>query len=653
MIYIIFIINLFFSILFLGLKKFLAQYPALFLIDGDYVRTNSYQSSTVDDTSGGGTGCTRDYIQEAKEYFKHKLLQYGIGTEVPIKSLLGHRSQASPQVRHISGQHISQFTEFLAKHTDYFQVTDDYVVLVRCEGDEDVPQSERLHLPQPSIDTAAIQQLLDFLAQCIEIKGPVLVDQLFHLVTTNFPQEQWFRMFKTPNDLSTFFKLFSDCFHVQSNLVTLLHKPKLSDSHIQQAQDRFSLHNNNSNNLNRTNSNKINTLRTISPNAINNNSNGNSINSVTSTVSSNTKVGDFKLNEPVTTMNMINNNTNSNQTSHNNNSLTNDKNSQPNSGFDSLITDNEIKLENLCSTNCPSSKIGSYYATNTVESQTSTGTQSSTSSAASSLSPIPQQTTATNVPATTATSTAASTTSTGTTKTTSTTVTATVERNNNKNQTLKQRINNLVIKTLAENLEKDKQSLSALQNVNSTNNSNINNILVNNNNNVNNNSSSNTANIITPNSSPVHNNVNSSSNINNNNNNSNNNNYFVGDTWKIKILQNTRVITTIKESIFVTDAIMKSAQNDQCIVSIDCEGINLGIGGQITLIQIGTTRGEAFIFDIMSCPNLITDGGLKTLLESEMVIKIIHDCRNDSVNLYSEFNIILRNVFDTQVSLFK
>lgn len=93
----------------LGLKKFLTQYPSLFYIVGDYVHINSYQSTNVDDsTSGYGNG-KRDYIQEAKEYFKNKLLYYGLGTEVPIKSLLGHRSQASPQVRHISGKYLLGF----------------------------------------------------------------------------------------------------------------------------------------------------------------------------------------------------------------------------------------------------------------------------------------------------------------------------------------------------------------------------------------------------------------------------------------------------------------------------------------------------------------------------------------------------------------
>lgn len=155
----------------LGLKKFLLQYPALFLVDGDYVHVNDYHIEGHDEQSGAGLNSKKDYIQEAKDYFRHKLLQYGVGTEVPIKSLLGHRSQASPQVRHISGQHIKEFTDFLVKHTDTFKVTDDYVQLLDYEGAIEIPQSERLHLPQPSIDVKNTQQLLDFFAQCIEIKG--------------------------------------------------------------------------------------------------------------------------------------------------------------------------------------------------------------------------------------------------------------------------------------------------------------------------------------------------------------------------------------------------------------------------------------------------------------------------------------------------
>lgn len=91
----------------LGLKKFLGQYPSIFMVNGDYVRLNTYQNANPNE---GGSGGQRDYQQEARDYFKNKLLQYGVGVEVPVRSLLGHRSQASPQVRHISGTHISDTT---------------------------------------------------------------------------------------------------------------------------------------------------------------------------------------------------------------------------------------------------------------------------------------------------------------------------------------------------------------------------------------------------------------------------------------------------------------------------------------------------------------------------------------------------------------
>lgn len=84
-----------------GLKKFLQQYPSLFTVDGEWVSIT--QTIKVQGTNNDGSAADRDYAIEAVEYFKNKLRQYGAGTEVPIKSLLGHRSQAPPEVRQISG----------------------------------------------------------------------------------------------------------------------------------------------------------------------------------------------------------------------------------------------------------------------------------------------------------------------------------------------------------------------------------------------------------------------------------------------------------------------------------------------------------------------------------------------------------------------
>jgi exonuclease 3'-5' domain-containing protein 1 len=527
---------------FLGLKKFLLQYPALFLVDGHYVNVNCYQQQAADDS---GSGSKKDYIQEAKDYFSQKLLQYGAGTEVPIKSLLGHRSQASPQVRHISGQHIKEFTDFLAKHPDYFHVTEDHVVLINYDSATEIPQTENLHLPRPSIDVKFTQEILDFFAQCIEIKGPILVDQLFHLVTSNFPQEHWYNIFKTPSDLTTFLKLFSDCFNVQSNLVTLLQKPKISENHIHHAE------------------------KVLYKNSLNQ--------------SSTPVIGDFKLNEPVSNNNMMTNNnktykSNSPCGNYNDDSLSNGRNSMndlPSVGFGHTF--HEIQLENLCLKNCPS-KITYHPQSQMVLAEQQTGTTA------------PQPTTA-QAPKTER------------------------ERERRTNLTLKQRISSLVTKTLAENEEKDKRSLNVIQ---PPNNGSM--------------SSSNSSSTAT---SPVH----------------ANKSYFLSNTWKIKVLQNTQVISTVKESLFVCDAIMKSAQapDERVVISFDSKGVNLGVKGQLTIIEIGTVRGEAFIFDLQQCPEMVLDGGLKMLLEDENIIKIIHDCRNDSFNLYSQYNILLRNVFDTQV----
>ncbi|KAM7345279.1 egl_like_exo domain-containing protein isoform 1-T2 [Cochliomyia hominivorax] len=590
-----------------GLKKFLAQYPSIFLVDGDYVQVNCYQHSNSDDGSYGGR---RDYIKEAKDYFKNKLLQYGVGVEVPVRSLLGHRSQASPQVRHISGQHIKEFTEFLSKHTDTFKVIDDHVVLVGCEDMAELPARERLHLPQTNIDTRGTQQMLDFFAQCIELKGPMTVDQLFHLVTTKFPQEQWLKMFKTPSDLMTFLRLFSDCFHIQANLVTLLQKPKLSDSHIQQSQaksrEQYNAMNNNRNAQQNNQSGEKQTQqqqtgdkqtqqqqstsqpvsavqqRLLSPalrynnNSSQQNTNGNNNNNIASP--------NFKLNAPVSSHVSGNGDLSQNR-------------SEPNSGFDSYIPISEMKLENLCERNYPTPNQCSSYGGPTNQQSQQPQQQANHNQPAITLPPQPP-----------------------------------TERLNSANQTLKQRINNLVIRTLAENYEKDKQSLANQQagsvGYNPQN---------------------------SPHNSPSHN-ANSVGHNSSNNSpytNTPSHNYFVGDTWKIKVLQNTSVIANIKQSLFVTEAMLKFAQQNQnqsIVISLDCEGINLGVKGEITLIEIGTTRGEAFIFDVRTCPEMINDGGLKALLEHENVIKVVHDCRNDAVNLYLQFGILLRNVFDTQAA---
>lgn len=392
-----------------GLKKFLAQYPALFTVDGDFVYVNSYAASAAD-TASPTQGGKRDYAQEAVEYFSTKLRQYGEGTEVPIKSLLGHRSQASPEVRHISGQHIREFRDFLCRYPEAFIVTEETVMLKEYEGKEPRPFQE---LEEIQVDSATTARLVNFFKQCINMKGPLLVDQLFHHVGTFFPEEFWSPLFKTSQDLLTFLKMHSHLFHVQSNLVT---------------------------------------------------------------------------------------NVGNNVTINNNSAKT----------IDSNYVENKRNEEPSVSNNC--------------HIDTSTPRELTT-------------------------------------------------QNSIQKMSLRQRVNNLVMKTLADNTEKDR-SLAALS-------------------------------------------VN-------------------GENWKTKVLQNTKVIANVKECLNLVEEILSSGT----AISFDCEGINLGVKGQLTLFQIGLSSGQAYIFDLVTCPNLVLQGGLQRLLESEKVIKVFIPTKSFSGILYTPYSLV-------------
>lgn len=56
----------------------------------------------------------------------------------------------------------------------------------------------------------------------------MLVEQLFQLVSCNLPESMWNHLFNTPNHLTSFLRLFTDSFHIQSNIVTLIAHPKVT-----------------------------------------------------------------------------------------------------------------------------------------------------------------------------------------------------------------------------------------------------------------------------------------------------------------------------------------------------------------------------------------------------------------------------------------
>lgn len=100
---------------------------------------------------------------------------------------------------------------------------------------------------------------------------------------------------------------------------------------------------------------------------------------------------------------------------------------------------------------------------------------------------------------------------------------------------------------------------------------------------------------------------------------------------------------------------VESILSNQLIISLDCEGVLLSKEGKLTLLQIGVSTGEVYVFDILKGGSLMFSGldvnnkrGLKFILENSKILKIIHDCRSDWESLLHQYDIRLFNFIDSQ-----
>jgi exonuclease 3'-5' domain-containing protein 1 len=183
-----------------GLRKFLLQYPSLFSIEEESV---SY-ATQVKQRVG------RDYNKEAVEYFRSRLLQYGYNVRVPIRSLLGHRSQANIEIRHVSGQHINEFRSFLQRNSE-FVLSEEFVWLKEFEH-EKLTEFKEVNV---NYDKEIVHKLCKFFVTLVVDKGPMLVEQLFHQVGVEFEAGEFEGIFKNPNDLAVFLRIQPQIFQVR------------------------------------------------------------------------------------------------------------------------------------------------------------------------------------------------------------------------------------------------------------------------------------------------------------------------------------------------------------------------------------------------------------------------------------------------------
>ncbi|PIK54010.1 hypothetical protein BSL78_09095 [Apostichopus japonicus] len=89
------------------------------------------------------------------------------------------------------------------------------------------------------------------------------------------------------------------------------------------------------------------------------------------------------------------------------------------------------------------------------------------------------------------------------------------------------------------------------------------------------------------------------------------------------------------------------------VLSLGCKGVRLRNGGPMTLLKMSTMDGVAYIFDLLASDDkkeMFESGGLKEILEDEEIIKVTYDCRTEQKALYSQFDVVLRNVFDVSIA---
>ena len=113
----------------------------------------------------------------------------------------------------------------------------------------------------------------------------------------------------------------------------------------------------------------------------------------------------------------------------------------------------------------------------------------------------------------------------------------------------------------------------------------------------------------------------------------------------IKALQSIKLVVSVRDCKAIVDDLV-SRPNP--VYAVDGEGVNLGPTGPMTLLLLATSEGEVFAFDVMVCKELVFEGGLQQLLEDENVVKVMHDCRNDSAALSWQYGVTMKNVFDTR-----
>ncbi|KHN72083.1 Exonuclease 3'-5' domain-containing protein 1 [Toxocara canis] len=251
-----------------GLTDFLNQHPSLFTVEGDQVCLNGFGDITAKNNpllQATANGRNRDYEKEAVQFFEAKLQKFG--PELQIKSLLGHRSQAAPEVRLVSGRHLKDFCEFLQSQTEYFVVEGDRVRLKNMPE----PSHAGVELDdegKPLAGVKAKQAAVEYLKGVVEMNEdqPIPMDVFYQKFCDRFSHTVRQEVATNPKELLQFLKLNRNVFFIRSNKVSLVKNRTSEDGSESGSTEGSELENNNNNGILTQNAlNRINLVKALKP----------------------------------------------------------------------------------------------------------------------------------------------------------------------------------------------------------------------------------------------------------------------------------------------------------------------------------------------------------------------------------------------------
>ncbi|KAK6110647.1 3'-5' exonuclease family protein [Brugia pahangi] len=252
-----------------GLTDFLCQHPSLFTVEGDQVCLNGFGDMTVKNNpllQATANARNRDYVKEAVQFFEAKLQKFGPELqECLIKSLLGHRSQAAPEVRLVSGRHLKDFCEFLQSQSDHFVVEGDRVRLKNMPE----PSNAGVELDdegKPLAGVKAKQAAVEYLRSVVEQNDeqPIPMDAFYQKFCDRFSHTVRQEVATNPKELLQFLKLNRNVFFIRSNKVSLVKNRASEDGSESGSTESSELENNNSH-LNYNAADRIKLVKALKP----------------------------------------------------------------------------------------------------------------------------------------------------------------------------------------------------------------------------------------------------------------------------------------------------------------------------------------------------------------------------------------------------